>query len=194
LFTSSLPHLCCTLLLQPLIHPLPPDVTLTKKIEWFGNQLQTLQKRSYSVSKLKIRREKLLEDTIKAIKSHSIDDFRTKRIEVNFKGELGYDMGGLTKEWFDKVKIAFFFLSFLFFVLCSCSYYSLPVLVLLSDSRLLISFSTFVCLNRWQLRWLQESLKATFSSILLETTISFSLLPSQTRSPITNSPSGYWVE
>uniref|UniRef100_A0A7S4SRU5 HECT-type E3 ubiquitin transferase n=1 Tax=Alexandrium monilatum TaxID=311494 RepID=A0A7S4SRU5_9DINO len=53
--------------------------------------------------RLRIRREKLLEDTWLALFNRPVSELLAPRISILFEGESGFDVGGLTRDWFDSV-------------------------------------------------------------------------------------------
>ncbi|VEU38895.1 unnamed protein product [Pseudo-nitzschia multistriata] len=78
--------------------------SLNDKVEWFRNSVCKELFRPWEQGHVKIviRREVILEDSLKAILALGRDDMR-KRWRIEFSGEPGIEAGGLTREWFQLV-------------------------------------------------------------------------------------------
>lgn len=49
---------------------------------------------------ISVRRDQVFLDSYRALFFKSRDEFRTSKLDVNFKGEAGIDAGGVTREWY----------------------------------------------------------------------------------------------
>lgn len=49
---------------------------------------------------ISIRRDQVFLDSFRALFFKSKDDFKSSKLEINFKGEAGVDAGGVTREWY----------------------------------------------------------------------------------------------
>jgi len=56
-----------------------------------------------SSMRLHVRRDKLLEDSLAALLEKPVSELLAPRVNVLFEGEPGFDVGGLTRDWFDSV-------------------------------------------------------------------------------------------
>eukprot|EP00419_Tripos_fusus_P040373 CAMPEP_0172795674 /NCGR_PEP_ID=MMETSP1074-20121228/210601_1 /TAXON_ID=2916 /ORGANISM="Ceratium fusus, Strain PA161109" /LENGTH=594 /DNA_ID=CAMNT_0013632763 /DNA_START=421 /DNA_END=2202 /DNA_ORIENTATION=+ len=56
-----------------------------------------------SSMRLRVRRDHLLEDSLAALLEKPVSELLAPRVNVLFEGEPGFDVGGLTRDWFDSV-------------------------------------------------------------------------------------------
>jgi hypothetical protein len=56
-----------------------------------------------SSMRLRVHRDKLLEDSLATLLEKPVSELLAPRVNVLFEGEPGFDVGGLTRDWFDSV-------------------------------------------------------------------------------------------
>jgi len=80
----------------------PRALDFDNKRVYFRNQLQKLKDNRgyYGGCRLKIRRNKVFEDSFNQMRSRTPEELRG-RLTIQFQGEEGIDAGGLSREWFD---------------------------------------------------------------------------------------------
>ncbi|KAK2167204.1 hypothetical protein LSH36_31g04034 [Paralvinella palmiformis] len=82
--------------------------TFTDKRDFFYHEIRQLHaKRIHYRLAIKINREKLLENSVKATKNFSTSDW-CKNFEITFQNEEGLDWGGLKREWFEMLSTEIF--------------------------------------------------------------------------------------
>jgi len=89
------------------------------KREYFRAQLKKLHARTYGeVLRLKVSRGSVLADSFHRLKGKSTQEWQG-RLEVDFQGEEGLDLGGPTREWFSVLSQDIFNANYALFILAT---------------------------------------------------------------------------
>ncbi|KAL1505257.1 hypothetical protein ABEB36_004860 [Hypothenemus hampei] len=88
---------------QFLLKNMGGSETFKDKQDFFYHEVRKYHQKHYHERvPMDIRRDKLLESSMKATKSFSVTDW-CKNFEVSFYGEQGIDWGGIRREWFELI-------------------------------------------------------------------------------------------
>ncbi|XP_050303094.1 apoptosis-resistant E3 ubiquitin protein ligase 1 isoform X2 [Anthonomus grandis grandis] len=88
---------------QFLLKNMGGSETFKDKQDFFYHEVRKYHQKHYHEKlAMEVRRDKLLESSMKATKSYSVTDW-CKNFEITFTGEQGIDWGGLRREWFELI-------------------------------------------------------------------------------------------
>uniref|UniRef100_A0AAR5Q493 HECT-type E3 ubiquitin transferase n=2 Tax=Dendroctonus ponderosae TaxID=77166 RepID=A0AAR5Q493_DENPD len=88
---------------QYLLKNMGGSETFKDKQDFFYHEVRKYHQKHYHEKlAMEVRREKLLESSMKSTKNFSVSDW-CKNFEITFYGEQGIDWGGLRREWFELI-------------------------------------------------------------------------------------------
>ncbi|CAK9440605.1 uncharacterized protein LODBEIA_P46400 [Lodderomyces beijingensis] len=77
----------------------PRVLEFDNKKSYFDRKLHTDKKERTKMS-IDVRRDQVFLDSYRSLFFKSKDEFKNSKLEITFKGELGIDAGGVTREWY----------------------------------------------------------------------------------------------
>lgn len=77
----------------------PKVLEFDNKRNYFNGQLHSKGESGNKLS-ISIRREQVFLDSYRSLFFKPTEEFKTAKLEINFKGEAGIDAGGVTREWY----------------------------------------------------------------------------------------------